>query len=161
MGNKFKKTNAMRILDRGKVDYKIHEYSGEAAISGVEVAAVLNQPIEKVFKTLVTIGKSREHYVFMIPVAEELDLKKAAKAVGEKKIEMIKSRELQELTGYIHGGCSPLGMKKQFQTTIDISAETVDNIFFSGGKIGKQIEMPFSELKKVLKYRLFDLCEIV
>lgn len=106
------KTNVMRILDQKKVKYTPHSYDPEQAVSGVEVAAVLRQDAERVFKTLVTTGKTGTHYVFVIPVAEELDLKKAAKAVGEKSIEMLKSKDLLPLTGYIHGGCSPIGMKK-------------------------------------------------
>lgn len=106
------KTNVMRILDQKKIKYKVHEYKDSGAVSGVEVAAALGQDPKRAFKTLVTIGKSGNHYVFMVPVAEELDLKKAAKSVGEKNIEMIKSKELLPLTGYIHGGCSPVGMKK-------------------------------------------------
>ena len=105
------KTNVMRSLDQKKIKYKVHEYKESGAVSGVEVAAALGQDPKRAFKTLVTIGKSGNHYVFMVPVAEELDLKKAAKCVGEKNIEMIKSKELLPLTGYIHGGCSPVGMK--------------------------------------------------
>ncbi|MBR3908481.1 MAG: aminoacyl-tRNA deacylase, partial [Clostridia bacterium] len=108
------KTNAMRILERLKIDYTEHTYEG--VVSGVDVARVLNQNPDNVFKTLVTVGNSGEHYVFIVPVEKELDLKKGAKLVGEKWVEMIKSKELLPLTGYIHGGCSPFGMKKQFKT---------------------------------------------
>ena len=118
MKAKLEKTNAMRKLDAMKIKYNEHTYTDTDAISGVEVAAVLGQEPDKVFKTLVTQGKFKNYYVFMVPVAEELDLKKAAKAVGEKSVEMVKSKELLPLTGYVHGGCSPIGMKKFFTTTI-------------------------------------------
>ena len=149
------KTNAMRLLDRRKIPYKVHSYSG--VISGVEVAAALGQDAEKVFKTLVTVGKSGGHYVFMIPVAEELDLKKAAKAVGEKSLSMLPQRELSPLTGYVHGGCSPLGMKKQFPTAIDQSADRFACICFSGGKIGCQIETSLNDLRAILPVKSADI----
>ena len=152
------KTNVMRSLDQKKIKYKVHEYKESGAVSGVEVAAALGQDPKRAFKTLVTIGKSGNHYVFMVPVAEELDLKKAAKCVGEKNIEMIKSKELLPLTGYIHGGCSPVGMKKFFRTVIDKSVLDIeDTIFFSAGKIGFQIETDYSELKKVIKIEEDDI----
>lgn len=152
------KTNVMRSLDQKKIKYKVHEYKESGAVSGVEVAAALGQEPKRAFKTLVTIGKSGNHYVFMVPVAEELDLKKAAKCVGEKNIEMIKSKELLPLTGYIHGGCSPVGMKKFFKTVIDKSVLDIeDTIFFSAGKIGFQIETNYSELKKVIKIEEDDI----
>ncbi|MBQ3565069.1 MAG: Cys-tRNA(Pro) deacylase [Alphaproteobacteria bacterium] len=151
------KTNAMRILDRMHISYKSYDYSDTNAISGVEVASVLNQLPEQVFKTLVTVAQSNEHYVFMIPVAEELDLKKAARAVHEKNIEMVKSKTLLGLTGYIHGGCSPIGMKKYFKTCIHSSAENFDTIIFSAGKIGLQIELSLQNLKKVIDYQLADI----
>lgn len=138
---KAEKTNAMRILDQKKVIYESHCYAHTDAISGAEVAAVLGQDPDRVFKTLVTEGHSKDHYVFMIPVEKELDLKKAAKAVGEKSIAMIKSKELLPLTGYIHGGCSPIGMKKQFPTYINETAQLCDTIVVSGGKIGTQVEL--------------------
>lgn len=146
------KTNVMRILDQKKINYKSHYYADTDAISGVEVAAVLNEDPNQVFKTLVTVGASKNYYVFLIPVHKELDLKKAAKAVGEKSIVMIKAKDLLPLTGYIHGGCSPIGMKKQFRTVIDASAKEFDTIFFSGGKIGYQVETSLEELKKVLRF---------
>lgn len=151
------KTNVMRILDKMKVEYKSHSYASTDAISGVEVAASLNQMPEQVFKTLVTIGKSNKYYVFMIPVAEELDLKKAAKSVGEKSIEMVKSKDLLDITGYIHGGCSPIGMKKNFVTTIHITAANFETIIFSAGKIGYQVEMGLEALKKVVRFSLADV----
>ena len=152
------KTNVMRILDQKKILYKMHEYKDTGAISGVEVAAVLGQDPKRAFKTLVTIGKSSNHYVFMVPVAKELDLKKAAKCVGEKNIEMIKSKELLPLTGYVHGGCSPVGMKKYFKTVIDKSVLDIDDtIFFSAGRIGFQIETMYNELKKVIRIDEADI----
>ncbi len=151
------KTNVMRILDQKKINYKSHYYADTDAISGVEVASVLNEDPNQVFKTLVTVGASKNYYVFLIPVHKELDLKKAAKAVGEKSIVMIKAKDLLPLTGYIHGGCSPIGMKKQFGTVIDASAKEFDTIFFSGGKIGYQVETSLEELKKVLRFEHEDI----
>ena len=116
------KTNVMRILDQKKIPYKSHSYANTGVISGLEVAAILNQNPNQVFKTLVTSGSSKTNYVFLVPVTKELDLKKAASSVNEKSITMLKSKDLLPLTGYIHGGCSPIGMKKQFQTTIDTTA---------------------------------------
>ena len=153
------KTNAMRLLEQKKIQYTAHNYTNTDAIAGLEVAAALNENPDAVFKTLVTVGKSGEHYVFMVPVNKELNLKKAASCVGEKKIEMIKSKELLDLTGYIHGGCSPIGMKKFFKTVVDISAEGQEKIFFSGGKIGLQVEIKFSDLKKIIRYTLADITQ--
>lgn len=153
------KTNVMRMLDQHKINYKHYTYAGTDAVSGVEVAAVLNQNPAQVFKTLVTVAKSRKYYVFVIPVSCELDLKKAARAVGEKSVEMLKSKELLPLTGYIHGGCSPIGMKKFFQTTIDKSAESFETIIFSAGKIGYQIELSLSELAKIIRFETAELTE--
>ncbi len=154
---KEEKTNVMRILDAKKVVYKSYNYTNTDAVSGSEVATVLNQNPNQVFKTLVTTSKSKNNYVFLIPVKEELDLKKAAKAVGEKSIEMLKSKELLPLTGYIHGGCSPIGMKKQFKTTIDESATNFATIIFSGGKIGYQVEVPLKDLEKVITINYNDI----
>lgn len=151
------KTNVMRMLDKHKINYKHYSYADTEAISGLEVATVLNQNPKQVFKTLVTEGKSKKYYVFMLPVEYELDLKKAAHAVGEKSVEMIKSKELLPLTGYIHGGCSPLGMKKFFTTTIDESAKDFDTIIFSAGKIGYQVEMSLDELSKLINFQLNDI----
>ena len=145
------KTNVMRILDRYKIEYKHYSYVDTDAVSGAEVAAVLHQNPDQVFKTLVTVSKSKKYYVFMVPVSKELDLKKAAHCTTEKSIEMIKSKELLPLTGYIHGGCSPVGMKKTFPTVIDISAKNFDTIIFSAGKIGYQVETCADNLQKVLK----------
>ena len=151
------KTNVMRLLDKKKIEYKSHYYGDTDAISGVEVANVLGEDPDCVFKTLVTIGKTKNYYVFVIPVAKELDLKKAAKAVGEKSIEMIKSKELLPLTGYIHGGCSPIGMKKFFKTTIDETVLNWETLCISAGKIGYQIELSLEELKKVIRVEIADL----
>lgn len=151
------KTNAMRILDAAGVDHQIHVFEADGTMTGVEIAQMLGEEPEHVFKTLVTIGKSKEHYVFMVPVAEELDLKKAAKAAEEKSIEMVKSRELFGLTGYVHGGCSPLGMKKFFTTFIDETCILFDTILFSGGRIGTQIEMSFDDLASVIDITPVDL----
>ncbi|MBQ6583318.1 MAG: Cys-tRNA(Pro) deacylase [Mogibacterium sp.] len=151
------KTNVMRILDQHKVPYRTYCYADTDAVSGTEVAEVLGQDPAQVFKTLVTVGRTKQHYVFVIPVAEELDLKKAAVAAGEKNIEMIKSKELLPLTGYIHGGCSPIGMKKFFPTYIDESAAEQETIIFSAGKIGYQVELTLDELGKVIRFTLADL----
>lgn len=151
------KTNVMRILDKKKIKYNSYCYVNTNAISGIEVANVLGQNPKQVFKTLVTIGKSKNYYVFVIPVEKELDLKKAAKSVGEKSVEMIKSKELLPLTGYIHGGCSAIGMKKFFNTTIDVSVEELDTFIFSAGKIGYQVELTLDELRKVIRFQLADI----
>ena len=154
---KEEKTNVMRLLEQAKAEYKHYCYANTDAISGVEVATVLNQDVNRVFKTLVTVGKSGEHYVFVIPVAKELDLKKAAAAVNEKSIEMVKSKDLLGLTGYIHGGCSPIGMKKPFRTVINASAEGFETIIFSAGKIGYQVEVSLEDLKKLIDFSLQDV----
>ena len=145
---KEEKTNVMRLLEQAKVEYKHYSYANTDAISGVEVAEVLGQNVDKVFKTLVIVGKSGEHYVFVVPVAEELDLKKAAKAVGEKSVEMLHVKEITKVTGYVRGGCTAIGMKKQFPTVIDESACTQKLIYVSGGKIGMQIRLKPDDLKK-------------
>lgn len=160
MAKGIQKTNVMRVLDQKKVSYEMYTYADTEAISGVEVAAVLGQNPKQVFKTLVTVGASKKNYVFVIPVCGELNLKKAAKAVGEKSIEMIKSKELLPLTGYIHGGCSPIGMKKFFTTTIDEMAKEWDTIIFSAGKIGYQVEVSLENLSKVIRFELKDICDI-
>ncbi len=156
---KTEKTNAMRMLDQADIPYKIHEYDPEKAVSCKEVASILNQDIEQVFKTLVTVGKSKEHYVFVVPGESTLDLKKAAKCSGEKFIEMIPQKDLLPLTGYIHGGCSPLGMKKKFVTFIDETAELFDTIFVSGGRRGVQIEISPLDLQKVSECIFYDITE--
>ena len=151
------KTNVMRILEQKKIAYQPHSYVTTDAVSGTEVAAVLGQDPKRVFKTLVTVAKSGNHYVFVISVEKELDLKKAAKAVGEKSIDMVKSKELLGLTGYIHGGCSPIGMKKFFKTTIDSTAENCETFCISAGKIGYQVELSPRDLAKVIRYQMADL----
>ena len=164
---KAKKTNAMRILDQHGVSYITHDYESTGAISGMEVAAALGQDPARTFKTLVAEGagtvsggngeRTKEHYVFVVPVAAELNLKKAASTVGEKSIAMIKQKELLPLTGYIHGGCSPLGMKKQFTTIIDSSAKDKETIMFSAGRIGQQIETSPAELAKALDFEYGEI----
>ncbi len=155
---KSEKTNVMRVLEQHKIAYTPHTYGdGIAAMSAGEVAAALGQDPTHVFKTLVTVGKSGQHYVFVIPGPSELDLKKAASAVGEKNIEMVKSKELLPLTGYIHGGCSPIGMKKFFTTTVDASAKDCAAICVSGGRIGFQVEFAPGDLEKVIKFAYADL----
>lgn len=157
MKTKDEKTNVIRILDQKKVKYNSYNYLKTGAISGMEVAKALDENPNLTFKTLVTVSKTNNHYVFLVPVNKELDLKKAAKAVNEKNIEMVKSKELLSLTGYIHGGCSPVGMKKSFKTVIDSSARNYDKLIFSGGKIGYQVETTLDELKKVINFDLKDI----
>ncbi len=158
MKKNIEKTNVMRLLDQKKIAYKSYCYVDTGVVSGADVAAVLHQNPDQVFKTLVTTAGSGSHYVFLVPVEKELDLKKAAKAVGEKSISMLKAKDLLPLTGYIHGGCSPIGMKKQFKTTVDVSASAFDTVIFSGGKIGYQVEVSLSDLKNAFP---FDLADIV
>ncbi len=151
------KTNVVRIFERNKVVFDFHTYSSTGAISGVEVAKAIGKDCGRVFKTLVTVGKSGKNFVFVIPVAEELDLKKAAAAVNEKSIEMLKQKDLLPTTGYVHGGCSPVGMKKQFGTVIHSSALDCETIVFSAGKIGYQVELPLSELRRVISFSTADI----
>jgi len=135
------KTNVMRVLDSKKVQYNSHEYEPDATMTGEEIAGILGEPAEKVFKTLVTQAKSGQYYVFVIPVVGELDLKKAAKAAGEKAINMIKQKDLLPLTGYVHGGCSPIGMKKRFPIFLHETAKDFERIYVSAGKVGYQVEL--------------------
>lgn len=151
------KTNVIRVLDSKKILYKTYNYEKTGAVSGTDVAKALGENPEQVFKTLVTVGKSKNHFVFVVPVEKELDLKKAAAAVGEKNIEMIPQKELLPLTGYIHGGCSPIGMKKFFKTTIHESAKEFDTIIFSGGKVGLQVEVSLEDLSKVIDFDLKNI----
>lgn len=151
------KTLVMKILDQKKINYKIHDYVNSNLVDAVSVANFLNENPSKVFKTLVTVGKSKNHYVFLVPSNKTLDLKKASKVVDEKNIELIHQKELLPLTGYIHGGCSPIGMKKTFPTVIDSSAASFDTIFISGGKIGYQIEINPNDLIPLIKGKLFDI----
>ena len=157
MAKKEEKTNVMRLLEQKKIAFSAHSYASGGAISGTEVAEALGQNPAQVFKTLVTQGASKNYYVFMIPVAEELDLKKGAKAVGEKSIAMIKSKELLPLTGYVHGGCSPIGMKKQFTTTAHLTAKDFPTVIFSAGKIGYQVELSFEDLNRVVPVGISDI----
>ena len=156
---KLQKTNVYRLLDQAGAVYTQHYYGDTEAVSGTEVAEALHEDPDRVFKTLVTAGRSGEHYVFMIPVAEELDLRKAASAAGEKSVGMIKAKELLPLTGYIHGGCSPIGMKKQFATFVDETAVLYDTVLFSAGKRGYQVEMSVSDLEAVIPLKYADLTE--
>ena len=151
------KTNVMRILDQKKIPYHYYEYENSQAYSGTEVADMLGQDPKVVYKTLVTVAKSKKNYVFVIPVEEELDLKKAAKAANEKSIEMLKSKELLPLTGYVHGGCSPIGMKKVFTTFLHSTAKEQEHIIFSAGKIGYQVEVAPEDLAKVVRFTFADV----
>ena len=143
------KTNAMRILDRNKIKYTLNTYECDNFIDGVSVADALGQDYDMSFKTLVTVGKSGQYYVFAIPIAEELDMKKAAKAGGEKRDEMLHVKDINKVTGYIRGGCTPIGMKKQYPTVIHESAKMYDTIIVSGGRIGAQIFLAPDDLIKV------------
>ena len=151
------KTNVMRLLEQKKIPYTPHDYADTGAVAGTEVAAALGEEPAQVFKTLVTEGASKAHYVFMIPVAEELDLRKAARAVGEKSVALIKAKELLPLTGYVHGGCSPIGMKKAFRTVIHASATDFPTIFFSAGKIGAQVEVAPSDLARMIRLETAEI----
>lgn len=154
------KTNAMRILDKLAIPYKTYEYEHEeGAIDGISVAERIQQPVACVFKTLVTIGNSRNYYIFVIPVDKELNLKAAAKSISEKSVEMIKVTDINKITGYIRGGCSPIGMKKLYKTVIHQSCLEQDRIIFSGGKIGCQIEMAPDALIALVKAEVYDVAE--
>jgi len=142
------KTNAMRLLEKKKIPYQVHTYDCEDFTDGVHVADILGQPHELVYKTLVTVGKSKENYVFVIPIEAELDLKKAAKAVGEKSIEMLPLKDLTQVTGYVRGGCTAIGMKKQFVTVMDESAKNLEKVMVSGGRRGSQIELQPEDLMR-------------
>ena len=154
---KEEKTNVMRVLDGKKIAYESHAYTPDATMSGEEIASLLGEDPDKVFKTLVTQGKSGAYYVFVVPVKAELDLKKAAKVSGEKSISMIKQKDLLPLTGYVHGGCSPIGMKKQFPTFIHETATTRDHVFVSAGKVGFQIELSPADLLSVTGCKPADI----
>ena len=154
------KTNVMRILDSAHIEYNTYSYDNkDGAIDGVSVANKIGQPVERVYKTLVTRGASKNFFIFVIPVSKELNLKAAARAVGEKSIEMIKMDEINKVTGYIRGGCSPIGMKKDYKTVIDSSCENIETIIFSAGKIGYQVEITPSDLIKHIKAEVFDIVE--
>lgn len=151
------KTMVMKILDAKKVKYNHYTYEADSKTTGVEIANILNEDPKSVFKTLVTVGKSGKNYVFVIPVLEELDLKKAAKCANEKYIEMIKSKDLLPTVGYVHGGCSPIGMKKALTTYFDESLNNLDKVIFSGGKMGFQVELDVKDLFKVINYKTADI----
>ena len=151
------KTNVMRVLDGKKIAYESHSYEPDQSLTGEEIAGILGEDPKRVFKTLVTRGKTGQYYVFVVPVQSELDLKKAAKAAGEKSVEMIKQKELLPLTGYIHGGCSPIGMKKAFTTFIHETAKDGEKIFVSAGKVGYQIELAPEDLLRTIRCTLSDI----
>ena len=157
---KEEKTNVCRVLDSKKIAYELHTYEADPTLTGEQIADILGEPTDKVFKTLVTEGKTGQHYVFVVPVKEELDLKKAAKASGEKSISMIKQKELLPLTGYVHGGCSPIGMKKPFPTFIHETAAGLEKIFVSAGKVGYQIEVAPNDLFSVVGCKTADIISL-
>ena len=151
------KTNAIRILEKQGISFRTIHYTCEAFTDALAVADLLGEPYEKLYKTLVTVGSDHQYYVFVIPIAAELDLKKAARSVGVKSVAMIHVKDIQAVTGYIRGGCTAIGMKKQFVTTLDTSAEQFETILFSAGKIGYQVEMRPADLGKVIRYRIYDV----
>ncbi len=151
------KTNAMRILESMKIPFTHYTYECDEFVDGLQIADTLSLPYEKVYKTLVTQGNSKNYFVFVIPIAEELDLKKAAKTVGEKSVEMIHVKDINSITGYIRGGCTAVGMKKQFVTRIDASAEAQPTIIVSGGRIGSQIELTPQDLAKAARAEFADI----
>ncbi len=152
------KTNAMRILDKNKIPYQVNTYECEEFIDGVHVADMMGQSYDQSFKTLVTVGKSGEHYVFALPIDRELDLKKAARAVGEKSVEMIHVKDINQITGYIRGGCTPIGMKKNYVTVLHSSILTLDEVIISGGRIGSQIQLKPDDLIRVTNAKVEDIC---
>ena len=151
------KTNAMRILEKAKIPFEHIQYECEEFVDAIHISDMLGQEYHTVFKTLVTVGKTGEHYVFAIPIDQELDLKKAAKSVGEKSISMIMVKELFPLTGYIRGGCTPIGMKKQFVTVIHHSALDLDQMILSGGRIGSQLKLSPLHLQEITKATFADI----
>ena len=156
--SKMVKTNAMRILDSNKIEHRELSYPADKDhVDGVTVARSINRDEKEVFKTLVAQGASREYFVFVIPVAESLDMKKAARAAKEKNMEMIHVKDINKVTGYIRGGCSPIGMKKQFKTFINSSAEELESLIISAGKIGYQVELSPTDLKKLTDSEFIDL----
>ncbi len=159
MAKKNDKTNVMRILDQANIPYRHYTYShkGNEAVDGISVAEQLGQPLEQVFKTLVTRGHSKDYFVFVIPVVAELDLKAAARSVEEKSVEMIHVAEINKITGYIRGGCSPIGMKKQYRTVIDSTAQSLDTMIYSGGKIGYQVETSPTDLSRLIGASFADI----
>lgn len=152
-----KKTNAMRILDSKKIEYSKIEYDASSGISALDVAKSTGEDPSRIYKTLVTVSREKEHFVFVVPAEKELDLKKAAIVTGTKNIEMIPQKELLPLTGYVHGGCSPVGMKKEFETFLDSSAKDKEYIFISGGKIGIQIKINPNNLVGAIDGKYFEI----
>ncbi len=151
------KTNAVRILERNKISYELITYECDEFIDGLHTAEKTGAPVEQSYKTLVMQGKSKQYYVFVIPIAREVDLKAAARAVSEKSVEMIHVKDLTTITGYVRGGCSPLGMKKQFPTVIDETAQIYDDIYISGGRIGTTIRLNPNDLAKVVNAKFADI----
>lgn len=159
MAKKEQKTNAMRILDSMKIAYECHTYECDEFIDGIHIADMLRQPYEKVYKTLVTIGNSKNYFVFVLPIDQELDMKKAAKSVGEKSVSMIPVKDINQITGYIRGGCTAIGMKKQFVTRIAMQAQELDKIIVSGGRLGMQMELAPEDLRKAAKAEYADILQ--
>ena len=157
MGKKEVKTNAMRILDRKKISYEYQTYECDEFTDGIETADKLNLPHEQVYKTIVTTGKSGEHYVFVLPIEAEIDFKKAAKVVGEKSLEMLHLKELTKVTGYVRGGCTSIGMKKQFPTVIQEDAKELEHMHVSGGKLGMQLTLLPEDLAKAANAQFADV----
>lgn len=157
MAKKNKKTNVMRLLDQANISYTAYDFEKTGETRGEKVAALINANPEQVFKTLVTVAASGQNYVFDIPVCKELDLKKAALAVGEKSIHMIPAKDLLALTGYVHGGCSPIGMKKDFPKVFDMTAQNFDSVIISAGKIGHQVQVQLKDLNQFIKINYADL----
>jgi len=151
------KTNAMRFLDKRKIEYTVQTYECDEFIDGIHTAEKLGQPLDETFKTLVAQGKSGSYYCFLIPVALELDMKKAAKSVGEKSVELIHVKDITKITGYVRGGCTPIGMKKQFMTVVHESAAELPMFFISGGRIGTQIHLSPQELVKAIRGKFEDI----
>lgn len=149
-----KKTNAVRLCDQAKLGYSLHEYETNGQLDGMQVAECLHEPYEKVFKTLV-VTNQKDLFVFMVPVADHLNLKWAAKVAGEKKLEMLAQKELLGKVGYVHGGCSPIGMKKKFPTFLHHSAQAQEEIYFSAGQIGLQMKMKVSDLAKIVPFKWY------
>ncbi len=155
---KIQKTNAMRFLETKKIEYKVNSYECDEFIDGVTMAKAIGQPIDETYKTLVAEGKSREHYCFVIPCAKELNLKAAALAVGEKSVELIHVKDITKITGYVRGGCTPVGMKKQLMTVVDRSAESLPKFYISAGKIGVQMQLSPAELVAAINGKFEDIC---
>lgn len=151
------KTNAVRILDKNKIQYELLTYECDEFIDGLHTAEKTGAPVEQTYKTLVMQGKSKQYYVFVLPIAEEVDLKAAARSVGEKSVEMIHVKDITAITGYVRGGCSPLGMKKQFPTVIDQTAESYDSIYISGGRIGTTVRLNPKDLARIVRAQFADI----